>query len=206
LVQRRSGSRAGTFAPCLCTPEESQVESCEHQDNANIHYQPFPESVSEDHEIYTDYDGCHRHHIKYDGYLSAHSDSLKGASRFRTRVERARLISRCAPAFCDEVPGEERGAGLRGAVLRRSAARNLERSGVPRSIAMQLGDKIDSRYAIAGERELGPAHAQMGRLSEAEWLALCGGTGEKSPNKSRRLVGGDGRSRTYDTADMSRML
>ena len=53
-------------------PEESQVESREHQDDSNIHYQPFPESVSEEHEIYTDYDGYHRHHVKYDSYLSAH--------------------------------------------------------------------------------------------------------------------------------------
>src|SRR5262249_35402409 len=53
---------------------ESQVESCEHQDNANIHHQPFPEpeSVSEEHEIYTDYNGCHRHHVKHDSYLSDH--------------------------------------------------------------------------------------------------------------------------------------
>src|ERR1700731_1679393 len=60
------------IAPCSWTPDESQVESCEHQDNANIHCQPFPESVSEEHEIYTDYDGCHRHHVKHDSYLSAH--------------------------------------------------------------------------------------------------------------------------------------
>jgi hypothetical protein len=60
------------IAPCSWTPEESQVESCEHQDNANIHCQPFPESVSEEHEIYTDYDGCHRHDVKHDSYLSAH--------------------------------------------------------------------------------------------------------------------------------------
>jgi hypothetical protein len=60
------------IAPCSWTPEESQVESCEHQDNANIHCQPFPESVSEEHEIYTDYDGCHRHHVKHDSYRSAH--------------------------------------------------------------------------------------------------------------------------------------
>jgi hypothetical protein len=64
--------RKGAIAPCSWTPEESQVESCEHQDNANIHCQPFPESVSEEHEIYTDYDGCHRHHIKHDRYLFAH--------------------------------------------------------------------------------------------------------------------------------------
>jgi hypothetical protein len=54
------------------TPEENQVESSEHQDNANIHYQPCPEPVSEEHEIYTDYDGDHRHHVKHDSYLSAH--------------------------------------------------------------------------------------------------------------------------------------
>jgi hypothetical protein len=61
------------IAPCSWTPEESQVESCEHQNNANIHGQPFPESVSEEHEIYGDYDACHRQHVKQDGYLSAHS-------------------------------------------------------------------------------------------------------------------------------------
>src|SRR5208282_951996 len=64
------------IAPCSWTPEESQVESCEHQDNANIHCQPFPESGSEEHEIYTDYDGCHRHHVKHDSYLSAHFSFL----------------------------------------------------------------------------------------------------------------------------------
>ena len=40
---------------------------------------------------------------------------IKSASRSRTRVERARLILCCAPGACDEVPREERGAGLRGA-------------------------------------------------------------------------------------------
>src|SRR5215831_17512238 len=52
--------------------EESQVESSEHQDNANIHYQPFPESVSEEHEIYTDYNGRHRHHVEHYSYPSVH--------------------------------------------------------------------------------------------------------------------------------------
>jgi hypothetical protein len=56
----------------LWTPEESKVESCEHQDNANIHCQPFPESVSEEREIYTDDDGCHRDRVKHSSYLSAH--------------------------------------------------------------------------------------------------------------------------------------
>jgi hypothetical protein len=59
-------------APCSWTPQESQVESCEHQDDSNIHYQPFPESVSEEHQIYPDDDGYDRRHKKYDGHLSAH--------------------------------------------------------------------------------------------------------------------------------------
>src|ERR1700736_3974109 len=75
-VLRRSASaqsqRKGAVAPCSWTPQESQVEGCEHQDDSNIHCQPFPESVSEEHEIYTDYDGCHRHHVKHDSYLSVH--------------------------------------------------------------------------------------------------------------------------------------
>jgi hypothetical protein len=61
------------IASCSCTLEEYQVESRAHQDNANIHCQPFPEMASEERDIYTDYDGCHRHRAKQDSYLSAHS-------------------------------------------------------------------------------------------------------------------------------------
>jgi hypothetical protein len=75
-VLRRSASaqsqRKGAVAPRSWTPQKSQVERCEHQDDSNIQCQPFPESVSEEHEIYTDYDGCHRHHVKHVSYLSAH--------------------------------------------------------------------------------------------------------------------------------------
>ncbi len=59
------------LTPGSWTLEESEVESCEDQDNANIHRQPFPESVSEEREIYTDYGGCHRRDVKHDGCLSA---------------------------------------------------------------------------------------------------------------------------------------
>ena len=54
------------------TPEKPQVESRKHQDDTDIHYQPFPELVSEELEIYADYDGHHRHHAKHDSHLSAH--------------------------------------------------------------------------------------------------------------------------------------
>jgi hypothetical protein len=51
--------------------EKSPVESREHQDNANIHCQPFPEVVSKEREIHTDYDGYHHHHVNHYSYLSA---------------------------------------------------------------------------------------------------------------------------------------
>jgi hypothetical protein len=59
-------------APCSWTSQESQVDRSEHQDDSNIHHQAFPESVSEEREIYTNYEGCHRQHVKRDSYLSAH--------------------------------------------------------------------------------------------------------------------------------------
>ena len=52
--------------------KEPQVESCEHQDNPNIHCQPFPEPVFEERKIYTDYHGCDRNRVKRDSYLPAH--------------------------------------------------------------------------------------------------------------------------------------
>jgi hypothetical protein len=61
--------------------EKSQVESREHQDNANIRYQPFPESVSEERDIYTDYDGYHHRHVKHDSYQSAHFISRASGGR-----------------------------------------------------------------------------------------------------------------------------
>jgi hypothetical protein len=67
-----AGSLSASRTATSWLPEESQVESCEHQDNADIHDQPLPEAISEEHEIHADDDGYHRHHVKHDGYLSAH--------------------------------------------------------------------------------------------------------------------------------------
>jgi hypothetical protein len=79
-------ARTCTGQPCSWTPEESEVESYEHQDNANIHCQPFPESVSEEREIYTDDDGYHRHHVKHVSYLSAHFRLVAPSSTTSTPV------------------------------------------------------------------------------------------------------------------------
>jgi hypothetical protein len=64
--------RSRRRAPCSWTLQESQVESCEYQDNADIHGQSFPEPTPEEQEIYTDNDGCHQHDIKHDSYLPVH--------------------------------------------------------------------------------------------------------------------------------------
>jgi hypothetical protein len=87
-------------------PEESQVESYEHQDNADIHYQSFPESVSEEDEIYTHYDGCHRHHVKHVSYLSAHlskTSILAPNHRRSAWAKRERLAVESAKARNDRV-------------------------------------------------------------------------------------------------------
>jgi hypothetical protein len=64
--------RPPKLASNLWMPNESDVEGCEHQHNANIHRQPFPESVFKEHNIYAYYDGCHSHHVKRYSYLSTH--------------------------------------------------------------------------------------------------------------------------------------
>jgi len=65
-------------------------------------------------------------------------------------------------------------AGLPGLLfhdLRRSAVRNLERAGVPRSVAMKLtGHKTESiyrRYAIVAESDLRDAGAKLSALDGA---------------------------------------
>ena len=56
--------------------------------------------------------------------------------------------------------------------FRRTAVRNLERSGVPRSVAMKLvGHKTEAvyrRYAIVAERDLAEGVARLAALHEAD--------------------------------------
>jgi|HubBroStandDraft_4_1064222.scaffolds.fasta_scaffold1056585_1 hypothetical protein len=50
-----------------------------------------PESVSEEHEIYTDYDGCHRHHVKPDQVLPQPSDINRISPSLPFRVVIAKM-------------------------------------------------------------------------------------------------------------------
>jgi hypothetical protein len=70
-------SENGAVAPSSWTPEESEIESSEHQDNADVRCEPFPESVSKECEIHTDDHNYHCCHVKRDSELSTHS-SLHG--------------------------------------------------------------------------------------------------------------------------------
>ena len=54
---------------CSRTPEEQQVQKPEHQNDADVHRQPFPESVSQENEIDADDEGHHRRAVKGQGDL-----------------------------------------------------------------------------------------------------------------------------------------
>ena len=103
-------------------------------------------------------------------------------------------------------------AGLPGRLfhdLRRSAARNFERAGIPRSVAMKLGgwtDKMYSRYAIGAESEIAPMVPKLSEYFSRAGLASPSAdtdtftdTGAKSPIESKGIVAEKGRSRSFPT-------
>lgn len=53
--------------------QESEVESCEQQDDPYIRCQPFPEPVLEEQDIQSDYDNGQQHYVKRDSCRSFHS-------------------------------------------------------------------------------------------------------------------------------------
>jgi hypothetical protein len=55
---------------------EPQIERREHQDNSDVHHQPRPELVPEEHDVHADHDANQREHVKHDGNLSAHLSFL----------------------------------------------------------------------------------------------------------------------------------
>ena len=80
-------------------PEESEVESSEQQDNANICCQSFPQSISEERDIYTDNDGYHRQHVEHDSYLSAHFSKTSVLVRFTNRFTDALSLRKYILSF-----------------------------------------------------------------------------------------------------------
>jgi len=118
------------------------------------------------------------------------------------RTARRQKIPRGLPSFLrEEWAAACNAAGFPGRTfhdLRRSAARNFERAGIPRSVARRLGgwsDKIYSRYAIGAESELSGAVSKV-----ADYVTCAGwhsrGTRPKTPSKLRGIVAEGGGSRT----------
>src|SRR5580692_13218920 len=78
---------------------ESQIESCEHQDNADIRHQPWPELVSEEQDIDADDDGSHRHHKKDSSHLSPHFCHPLAAPLAALDAPQGRGLGRAAPGI-----------------------------------------------------------------------------------------------------------
>jgi len=123
-----------------------------------------------------------------------------GAPLFKSGGDRGLLNS-----LRDEWSAACKAVGLPGRMfhdLRRSAARNFERAGIPRSVARRLGgwsDKIYSRYAIGAESELGSAVGKVAEyVTRAGWHSR--GTRSKNPIKLRGKAAEGGGSRTLRQA------
>jgi hypothetical protein len=62
---------------------ESQIEGCKHQDNADVHYQPFPESIPKEEQIHTNYNGYQHPNVKPDKHTLCHFNLLSTPTRQR---------------------------------------------------------------------------------------------------------------------------
>lgn len=62
--------------------QESEVESCEHQDDPYIYRQPLPEPVLEEQDIGRDDHGGHQGYVECGGHLSSHFGRRSSAPRF----------------------------------------------------------------------------------------------------------------------------
>jgi hypothetical protein len=54
------------------TLQEPPVERREYQDNPDVRYQPFPELMPEEQDVYADHDGYKREHVHHGSCLSSH--------------------------------------------------------------------------------------------------------------------------------------
>jgi hypothetical protein len=71
-VDRVDRHWAGAAAPSLRVLQESQIEGYKHQDNADVHYQPLPESILKEQKIYTNDNGYHHHNVKHGRHVPCH--------------------------------------------------------------------------------------------------------------------------------------
>jgi hypothetical protein len=65
--------------------KEPQIERRKHQDNSDVHHQPRPELVPEEHDVHADHYAYQRERIKHDGNLSTHLFFLLRAAEWSRR-------------------------------------------------------------------------------------------------------------------------
>jgi hypothetical protein len=85
--------------------------------------------------------------------------------------------------------------------FRRTAVRNLERAGVPRSVAMKItGHKTESvyrRYAIVSDADLPEATRRLGTLSGHTWASGVDGRPVSAENSSPEALAQPGRAPAF---------
>jgi|SRR5215469_5739267 len=63
----------GQLKECpLCATSEHSVQAARAESQVGNDVTICEISISEEHDIYTDYNGCHRHHVKHHSYPSVH--------------------------------------------------------------------------------------------------------------------------------------
>ncbi len=80
---------AGAAGDSLWVLEESQIKGCKHQDNADVHYQPFPESILKEQQVYTNDNGNQHRNVKHDRHVPRHSISRSNISTAALRARNA---------------------------------------------------------------------------------------------------------------------
>jgi NAD(P)-dependent dehydrogenase (short-subunit alcohol dehydrogenase family) len=131
---------------CSSSLYESEIKSCEHQDNSYVHDQPFPKLTLEEEEIYADDDAYQQQYVEDDDYLSFH---LHGA-----RIRRG--VRLCTITISVDMKA------LEGRVALITGASR----GLGKAIALELG-KEDATLALIGRdetklNETAAAAAQLG--------------------------------------------
>jgi hypothetical protein len=52
--------------------QESEIEGRKHQDNSDVHGQPWPKLMPEEKDVHTDHYGHHGEHVKHGDQISSH--------------------------------------------------------------------------------------------------------------------------------------
>ncbi len=72
--------------------QESQIECCEHHDNTDVRYEPFPGSIPKDEHIDANDSGYHGHNVNHDRQTLGHSITSQDRSPASSTVAAPRPV------------------------------------------------------------------------------------------------------------------